>query len=490
MTAQLTRRRTLVVTANPTPGYPLVVRPQIFPQSTARAWPVRLFVAVLVAAAVVFPGAAPAAAAPCGQSISNQLPDTPWPLRQLRPDLVWPLTRGAGVVVAVIDSGVSKEHPTLAGQVRAGRDFLQPGGNGSCDESGHGTLVAGIIAGKVTPSSGFHGMAPNAAILPVRVLRDQQKSFDKDNPHRIAEAIRWATDNRAKVINLSLFTPRTAELDAAVRYAQDRDVVLVAAAGNEGGGQQGNQATYPAAYPGVIAVAGVDEQGVHVETSTTGNYVAIAAPGKNIEGPAPNGNGYVVFREGGTSFAAAYVTGVVALIRAYRSDLDAASVIRRVLRTADHSAGGWDPDVGYGVVNPYWAVTSIAGTGRGEQQPATLTPPRLESDPLRDVRAAAVWIGVAGVFGAVLMLLAVPVVRRGRRRGWRVGQRPAAATGEPEDRRRERFTPVVGRAMSVTAPSAQRVGGASRPPGGGRPSGDGRPISMPSTSTSGSARNR
>lgn len=380
----------------------------------------------IAAVGLAVPGAvptAPPARAACGPTFNDPLPDTPWPLRRLRPDLVWPITRGAGVVVAVIDSGVSGAHPSLVGQVRDGLDLLAPETRGHCDESGHGTMIAGIIAGRVTPSSGFHGMAPLASILPIRVLRDEQRNFDDEAPRRIATAIRWAVDHEAKVINLSLVTERTPELDAAVRYAQERDVVLVAAAGNDGAGPRG-PAPYPAAYPGVIAVAGVDEQGARVATSTTGDHVDIAAPGWNIHGPAPNGTGYVVRPEGGTSFAAAYVTGTVALLRAYRTDLDAESVIRRVLRTADDPAGGWDPEVGHGVVNPYWAITSIVSSvEETPAPPGAVAAPEIRPDPMRGVRLVAVWSSFAAVVVAAGVLLSVPVLRMGRRRGWRPGRR-------------------------------------------------------------------
>jgi type VII secretion-associated serine protease mycosin len=378
-------------------------------------------VVAVVAALITVPGAAPASAAPvCGKPITNELPDTPWPLRRLRPDLVFPLSRGAGVLVAVIDSGVSPNHRALNGRLVPGLDMLAPNTQGFCDEHGHGTLVAGIIAGNFSSSSAFYGIAPSARILPIRVLRDQQKSFDQDNPQRIANAIRWAVDHGAEVVNLSLVTPRTAELDAAVQYALDKDVVLVAAAGNEGATQQRNEPAYPAAYPGVIAVAGIDENGAHVQTSTPGDYVDIAAPGKNIVGPAANGGGFVSAPEG-TSFAAAYVTGVVALVRAYRPDLNGRQVVDRVLRTADHPAGGWDPDVGFGVVNPYWAVASIAGSAEQAEGEAPVAVAARQPDPLADVRQAAIWTVVGGVLFALMLLLAVPVIRRGRQRRWRPG---------------------------------------------------------------------
>jgi membrane-anchored mycosin MYCP len=396
------------VTEAATNGYSRLVRPKF---SLA-------LVAAVVASLVTVPGVGPASAAPaCGQPITDELPDTPWPLLRLRPDLVFPLTRGGGVLVAVIDSGVSPNHPALAGRVRAGFDVLASDTQGFCDEHGHGTLVAGIIAGNFSASSAFYGIAPNVQILPIRVLRDQRKSFDQENPQRIADAIRLAADQGAKVVNMSLVTPRTPELDAAVQYALDRDVVLVAAAGNEGTTQQRDEPAYPAAYPGVIAVAGVDQNGVHVDTSTPGDYVDIAAPGKDVVGPAANGGGFAFAAEG-TSFAAAYVSGVVALVRAYRPSLNVEEVVDRVLRTADHPAGGWDPDVGYGVVNPYWAVASISGSaGESEGDAPVAVAPR-QPDPLAGIRQAAVGTAVGGVLFALLLLIAVPVIRRGRRRGW------------------------------------------------------------------------
>jgi membrane-anchored mycosin MYCP len=455
-------------------------------------------VAVVAAATLAVPGAGPAsAAAGCGPRITNSLPDQPWPLRRLRPDLVWPLSRGQDVLVAVIDSGVSPNHPALAGQVRSGNDLIQAGTHGWCDEYGHGTIIAGIIAGKQTTSSGFYGIAPGAKILPVRVLRNQQRSLDPNDPHRIATAIRWAVEQGAKVINLSVVTPNTSELAAAVNFALAHNVVVVAAAGNEGTSQLHDQPAYPAAYPGVLAVAGVDENGNHVETSTPGDYVDVAAPGKQIAGPAPNGNGYGEFAEGGTSFAAAYVSGVAALARAYRPTEPASEIVQRIERTAEHPAGGWDTDVGFGVVDPYWAVASIGGAGAAAGGGGAVTVPPPTPDPLRGLRAAAAWIALGGLVVSILVLLGAWVIRRGLRRGWRPGRAAPGIEAEPVVRRGA-FTPVFGRTMSVTAPSVQRGGGpgmAAGGPGarGGGPAG-GRggaaPPKVTMPTTSGQARRR
>jgi type VII secretion-associated serine protease mycosin len=349
----------------------------------------------------------------------------------MRPDLVWPLTRGEGILVAVIDSGVAKNHPALAGQVVPGFDFVTGGGDGTCDEAGHGTMIAGIIAGVDSPTSGFHGMAPAAKIMSLRVLRTREKTTDENQPVMIANAIRMATDKGAKVINLSLTTAPVPELTEAVRYAIAHDVVLVAAAGNDGEppSDQPDKKEYPAAYEGVIAVGGVDQNGDHVQSSTPGDYVDIAAPGLEIEGPAPRGGGYLVEPAGGTSFAAAYITGTVALVRAYRSDLKGPDIVQRILRTADRPANGWDRDVGFGVVNPYWAVVSVAAEEDVQAPPGQVSLPAPKPDPGRGVRLVAVWTVLLASVLTACVLMSTWVLTSGRSRRWRPG-RPKA---EPDD---------------------------------------------------------
>jgi type VII secretion-associated serine protease mycosin len=376
---------------------------------------------VALAPVMIEPLASPAYAAACGQFSDAPLPERPWPLRRLRPDRVWPVTRGAGVTVAVIDSGVSDEHPVLAGRLVAGRDMVDPSGDGTCDNAGHGTMIAGIIAGQPTEASGFHGMAPDARIMPVRVLASRDQSFDEQNPRNIADAILYAVDNGADVINLSLTTAPIPELEAAVEYALSKDVVLVAAAGNEGSSRDARKG-FPAAYDGVLAVAGVGENGEHVSTSTTGDYVDVAAPGLRIEGPAPQGGGYLVEPDGGTSFAAGYVSGVAALVRAAHPDLTAEEVVDRIIRTADRPAHLRDDAVGAGVVNPYWAVLSEAGTGTVPEPPAPLTVGPPAADAMQGVRVAAAWTALVAVVLSGLILGSVSVVRNGRRRHWRPGR--------------------------------------------------------------------
>jgi type VII secretion-associated serine protease mycosin len=391
--------------------------------------------AIACTGAVLVPtAAAPAfAAAVCGPRITAPLAEPAWAQTRLRPDLAWPLSTGTGVTVAVIDSGVSADHPALAGKVLRGRDYLlAQGGDGHCDENGHGTLIAGIIAGREETSAGFRffGVAPGAQILPVRVLLDQQRSSDPALSGRIADAIRWVVDvGHAEVINLSLTTPPTPGLAAAVQYAIQSDAVVVAAAGNTGDIGTGNgtdHAVYPAAYPGVLAVAGTDANDQHVSTSTAGPFVDVAAPGLRIAGPSPAGGGYLFAAEGGTSFAAAYVSGVAALIRGYDPGLSPAQVSQRITETAQHPAGRWNPEVGSGVVDPVRAVgalvPAVAGAGRAAGN-ASLRIPVVHRTGPSATMVAAVLVAAGSVVVAGLVLAAVPIVRRGRSRAWRTGRR-------------------------------------------------------------------
>ncbi|SCL35791.1 type VII secretion-associated serine protease mycosin [Micromonospora pallida] len=374
----------------------------------------------LLATFVVPP--APGWAAPrCGPAGEAAPTGTPWPLRRLEPSAAWRMTRGGGVIVAVIDSGVSANHPVLKGQVLTGRDFSGlPQRDGQCDLAGHGTMVAGIIAGRTDTGTPFSGVAPGTRILPIRVLPDTRRTNDESLPGQIAQAIRYAVDNNAKVINLSLETLPTQQLANAIEYALDNRVVVVAAAGNQQ--QQRDQPAYPAGYPGVIAVAGIDEQGGHVGTSISGEYVDVAAPGHNIVAPAPGGDGWLTEPEGGTSFAAAYVSGVAALIRAVHPELTPAQVASRLTRTADAPPEGRNPQVGHGVVNPYRAVATLLGS-RGNPPLGAMAEPVPVPDPLARERVVAIWAVSVGSLLAIVLLVSRPIIRLGRRRGWRPGRR-------------------------------------------------------------------
>ena len=288
----------------------------------------------------------------------------------------WEVSKGAGVKVAVIDSGVDAQHPDLKGAVTGGYDASgsgQPDGLKSVGgKPEHGTLVATMLAGRghqppapATPSpsasptpaphglppDGIVGVAPEAEILSVSTWLGSPNPSGKSDQDQIPEAVRWAVDNGAKVINISLgsTTPQWPQSwDAAFLYAEQKDVVIVAAAGNRVGGNI--QVGAPATIPGVLTVAGLDRKGVaSIDASSQGISIGVAAPAENLLGGLPGG-GYAEWA--GTSGAAPIVAGVAALIRSKWPEMSAKQVINRIVSTAkDTGAPGKDPLYGFGVLN-------------------------------------------------------------------------------------------------------------------------------------------
>lgn len=385
--------------------------------------------------------AAPAGACQDAEPAHPVVAALPWAQQLLDPDRVWPESRGAGVLVAVVDSGVDTDHPQLSrpGKVLPGRDFYPPaGGSATFDCESHGTEVASIIAADPVPGVGFHGVAPDARILPVRVtdreLNDQGQTLRID-PQEIADGIRYAVDQGAGVINLSL--AGGADFPAvrdAVGYAVSRDVVVVAAAGN---GQQSDTTelpSYPAGYPGVLGVGAIDINGARTSTSQIGPYVGIVAPGAGVlAATRVAGQSYV----DGTSFATAFVSGVAALVRAAWPQLSSAQVIQRLEATASPARGGRDSDeYGAGVVDPYRAVTDRLDPRAPATLPAYVPKPPDQAElaqlaAARHVETVARW-SAAGALGALLLAAASAVIlRRARRRRWRPA-RAARLPAEPE----------------------------------------------------------
>ncbi|MEI7031898.1 type VII secretion-associated serine protease mycosin [Streptomyces pratensis] len=319
--------------------------------------PHRALAAVCTAAVLALASAAPAHA--------DVIRDQQWALEALHADRAWQTTRGQGVTVAVLDTGVDADHPDLAGQVLTGRDLIGFGAErGDPSWALHGTAMAGIIAGRGSGpgrAGGVLGVAPEARILPVRVILESKDparaKARKTRGSALADGIRWAADNGADVINLSLGDdsesahPDPGE-DSAIQYALSRGVPVVASAGN--GGEKGDRTSYPAAYPGVIAVAAVDEYGAHASFSTRRWYATVSAPGVDIVVANPDGHYYI---EWGTSAAAAFVSGVVALVRSAHPGLDPAQIKKLLADTArDAPAGGRDDARGYGTVDPVEAI--------------------------------------------------------------------------------------------------------------------------------------
>lgn len=381
----------------------------------------RAFAAVTIATAFAVLPAVPAQA--------DALRDRQWALEALHTDRAWQTTKGKGITVAVLDTGVDGSHPDLQGQVLPGKDLIGFGaGQGDRAWAVHGTAMAGIIAGHGNGpgrSDGVLGVAPEVKILPVRViLESNDASRAKARQSRgtaLADGIRWATDHGADVINLSLGDdsksahPEPGE-DAAVQYALSKGVSVVASAGNSG--EKGNGVSYPAAYPGVIAVAAVDKYGTHAAFSTSRWYATVSAPGVDIVVANPDRHYYI---EWGTSAASAFVSGAVALVRAAHPGLSPAQLKTLLADTARNApAGGRDDARGYGLVDPAAAIEAgeklrpdnlgakSAPAGYGKQYFGSGPDPKAEDD------GPAGWLAPsAGALGAALLALAV-VLWRGR----------------------------------------------------------------------------
>ncbi|GAB3129263.1 type VII secretion system ESX-4 serine protease mycosin MycP4 [Tsukamurella serpentis] len=350
-------------------------------------------------------------------------------LRTLRFDQVWRLTRGEGQKVAVIDTGVSP-HPRL-GEVIAGGDYVSSGdGRDDCDA--HGTAVAGIIAARPAPGDAFAGVAPAASIIAIRqasaAFEAQQRGVNSHgNVTTMAFSVVRAVDLGATVINISEVAcaagPAALGDDAlgrAVRYAAERNVVVVAAAGNtSSGGPCASQNDDPAApvtiasparfAEHVLTVGATEPDGRAASFSLAGPWVTLAAPGTDVTTLEPRGAGLAnaqLTRDGvgplaGTSFAAPYVAGVAALVRARYPQLTAAQVRTRILATARRSAAMG----GAGIVDPVAAVTADLPDRAGREGRFDTARPRPEDTLARNTSLA----------GVALMLVAAAAVCLTRR---------------------------------------------------------------------------
>ncbi|MEU3293260.1 type VII secretion-associated serine protease mycosin [Streptomyces longwoodensis] len=372
-----------------------------------------------------------------------------WFLDVMHADEMWRISTGEGVKVAVIDTGVDPSNPDLKGRVLPGKNFAdKQQGDEHTDYDGHGTGMAGLIAGTgaYDGGKGSYGLAPGVSIVPVRM-----PNLHDDNPFSgpayLAKAIRYAADSGARVINISSSTPAHApELDAAAKYAMARGSLIFAAVGNSG--DEGNVPEYPAATPGVVGVAAVGKDLRRTEWSQYGSQVDMAAPGVDMVHACGGKTG--LCESEGTSDATALASASAALIWSVHPDWTNNQVLRVMLNTIGAPTDGAkrNDSIGYGIVRPRIALANPGDPGPADVYPlpdlkaASPSAAAGGSAPSRDADAtpkagaagkddtALPWSAV-GIGTAVLLLAAIAVLLLvARRRTAAVRPDQAALSGQ------------------------------------------------------------
>ncbi len=297
-----------------------------------------------------------------------------WDMRKIHANDAWDVTTGtSSVIVAVVDTGVDLTHPDLQANVIGGYDFVNDDASPE-DDQGHGTHVAGIVAAVGDNHEGIAGMAWGVKLMPLKVLNSYGSGYSSD----IANAIIWAADHGADVINLSLGGPNgSSTLESSITHAYNAGALIIASAGNDY--EKGNPVFYPAAYDHVLGVAATGDVDEHASYSETGFFVDVAAPGGN---PAdefdanPNhwitsaywrGSGHAYAQIAGTSQAAPHVSGLAALLLSIDSSLSNDQLQQIIEDTSvDLGTDGRDDFFGHGRIDAAAAVAAV--------KPATVTP--------------------------------------------------------------------------------------------------------------------
>ncbi len=387
-----------------------------------------------------------------------------WVLSKLNLAPAWRTTHGAGVIVAVIDSGVNPHVSDLTNSVITGPNdsgVNTPSSNPNWGQ--HGTWMASLIAGHGHGTAdGIFGSAPAARVLSIRVITDStdpnyskyQQESATAGQNELAEAITYAVANHAGVISLSLgYSLESLQVRAALQDAYDHNVVVVASAGNSGdtasgaGGPASAPFSYPANYPGVLSVAAVTSSGQVASFSSENQSVQVAAPGKSVPAQGRDGGYWYV---SGTSPACALTAGVAALIKSAYPRLTDAEVISAIIGSTTPSSrptGGYDEQIGFGEVNAGLALTA-AGKIAAASPPSTGVeaashfgggPAAIPPAPVAP-RGPGALVGFALLGLACLSLIAfatsrllTPATPRGSGRPGTGGPAPQATRGVAED---------------------------------------------------------
>lgn len=380
--------------------------------AAAAMWGVRI--AGVAAAALALgsgPAAQPAAAGP--------LHTSEWALSALKAGQAWRHSKGAGVTVAVVGTGVDASHPDLASRVTAGADFGNAGGNrgrqDTTTDDGQGTHVASLIAADAANyrGNGLYGIAPQARILPLGIISNGSPSATA-----AARAVRYAVARGVRIIDVAVgFRTASPALRSAVGYAVRHGAVIVTGAGDDGA--TGDRPVYPAAFPGAVAVAATDARGAVWPASYHGRAVLLAAPGVHILCAARDGT---YWTGDGTQYAAAWVAGSAALLRSAHPSWTRAQILAQMTATAGrHDAKGRrNPGYGYGIIRPASALAHRAAPpGAAAEFPAggQAAAPR-DGAPGASSHGSggdAAWIAVLAVAGVAAVGAAIVLARASRK---------------------------------------------------------------------------
>ncbi|MFJ7048204.1 type VII secretion-associated serine protease mycosin [Streptomyces sp. NPDC101112] len=367
-----------------------------------------------------------------------------WFLDAMKAEQMWQTSTGKGITVAVIDTGVDPSNPDLTGRILAGKDYAegQPGDEHT-DYEGHGTGMAGLIAGTGAygGGKGASGLAPGVKILPIRMPKvDTAENKAQGNRwfnEAAPKAIRYAVDSGAQVINISLgHTQGSPQLTEAVKYALEEGALIFAAVGNSG--DQGNQVEYPAATPGVIGVGAVGKDLHKTAESQYGPQVDMSAPGDDLIHACGSATG--LCDSHGTSGASALASASAALIWSKHPTWTNNQVLRVMLNTIGAPTDGAkrNDSIGYGIVRPRVALTNPGDPGPADEYPlpdlaaAASAPPSPAPSSVTDAADApakdksaeetssgsktntSVWVAFGALTVALLCGTAVVLVRKRR----------------------------------------------------------------------------
>ncbi len=371
----------------------------------------------------------------CSPNNPQLVNDYPYAIKRFAMPQAWQYATGAGVTIAVVDSGIDRANAHLSSALLPGTDLLPANQdpNGWQDAAGHGTAIAGEIAARPVKGSGVVGIAPKAMLLPVRVFysddQDSRNAGVGPRSDRMAAGIRYAADHHAQIINVSMSTPTDDPgLHAAVRYATAKGSLVIASGGNrDTSSDKSDSPRYPGAYPEALAVAAMDDSDQVTDDSIHGPHIGVAAPGTDVLTTYFAAGDCDLSSTGNvsTSFATAYVSGAAALLaQRYPHESPAEWKYRLEVTAARTDRSHRDDDAGWGLIQPAQALTLVAdGTAAGPPDPAhpiasspapVASPLHAEAtaDPLRTARRALPWAALGGGGLLAVLLLLTPGVRR------------------------------------------------------------------------------